>query len=77
MHLITLQEKANAQQRDARTHQRSPTRTGVLSGASINRRTSKERQTEKGSTHDTVFNYVKRENYGGEIPERLPLGLTR
>lgn len=36
-----------------------------FSGASINMRTSKVRQTEKGSTHDTVFNYVNRENYGG------------
>lgn len=64
MHLITPQEKANAQQRDARTHKHSLTRAGVLLGASINMRTSKERQTENGSTHDIVFTCVN--NYGGK-----------
>lgn len=69
MHLITLQEKANARQRDASERTQTLTdavaRAGVLLGASINAKTSKERQTEKGSTHNAVFTYVNRENYSG------------
>lgn len=80
MHLITLQAKANAQQRDTliHTHTHSLTHTGVLLGASIDMRTSKERQTEKGFTQDTIFNYTNRENYGGGITElcKSPLKST-
>lgn len=54
-------------QRSTKRRKHSPTRTGVLLGASINMRTSKERQTERGSTHSTVFKtaFVNRENYWG------------
>lgn len=55
--------------KETRAHTHSPTHTGILLGASINMRTSKERQTEKGFTQDTIFNHANRENYWGKILE--------